>query len=73
MQYFLCPRCQFKVPANKHICQTCGYSVPSAKPVQAEAGGATDGATDGSKVRNLSKLFGFNSAKQKDAQREALG
>ena len=32
MHYILCPRCQFKVPANKHICQTCGFQIPSAAP-----------------------------------------
>ncbi len=28
MQYVLCPRCKFKVPANKHLCSTCGYVMP---------------------------------------------
>lgn len=69
MQYFLCPRCQFKVPANKHICQTCGYKVPTSKPAQGEA----NGTDNGTKARSFSKLFGFNAAKPKDAQQEALG
>ncbi len=30
MQYILCPRCQFKAPLNKHICATCGGSLPTA-------------------------------------------
>jgi hypothetical protein len=69
MQYFLCPKCQFKVPANKHICQTCGYKIPSAS----EASGGADGADI--KARTFSKLFGFNASKQKDSQQEkpALG
>lgn len=28
MQYFQCSRCNFKVPANRRTCQTCGYEAP---------------------------------------------
>lgn len=69
MQYFLCPRCQFKSPANKHICQTCGYKLPSAKSSQEQSGG-TDG---GAKAKAFSKLFKLDSAKGKDVQPEASG
>ncbi len=27
MQYYLCPRCKFKVAQNKHVCNTCGLNV----------------------------------------------
>jgi hypothetical protein len=27
MQYYLCPRCNFRVAQNKHVCQTCGLNV----------------------------------------------
>ncbi len=30
MQYLLCPRCKFRVAANRHMCATCGYSMPLA-------------------------------------------
>lgn len=69
MQYLLCPRCQFKMPANKHICQTCGFKIPSVAP----ASDASKGADN--KARVFSKLFGFtNSAKSKEQQeKHALG
>lgn len=69
MQYLLCPRCQFKIPANKHICQTCGFKIPSQSDVKNGAK-SVEGTT---KARSFSKLFGFNSAKNKDTQQEALG
>lgn len=28
MQYLLCPRCKFRVPANRHLCTTCGNRIP---------------------------------------------
>lgn len=31
MQYYLCPRCQFKVSARKYVCATCGYNMAVAK------------------------------------------
>jgi predicted amidophosphoribosyltransferase len=38
MQYYLCPRCQFKIAQNKHVCQTCGLNMTayanSAAPEQ---------------------------------------
>lgn len=70
MQYLLCPRCQFKIPANKHICQTCGFKIPSQSEIKNGAK-SEDGST---KARTFSKLFGFNnSAKNKETQQEALG
>lgn len=70
MQYLLCPRCQFKIPANEHICQTCGLKIPSVSEVKT-SDKAGEGAT---KARSFSKLFGFNNAaKSKEAQSEALG
>lgn len=37
MQYLLCPRCQFRVALNRHICGTCGLAMPSLKQLQGEA------------------------------------
>jgi hypothetical protein len=39
MQYYLCPRCQFRVPAKKNACTTCGFDLTplkNAKPDQEE-------------------------------------
>lgn len=27
MQYYLCPRCKFRVAQNKHVCNTCGLNI----------------------------------------------
>lgn len=31
MQYYLCPRCKFHVPAKKNVCTTCGFDMLSLK------------------------------------------
>ncbi len=72
MQYFLCPRCQFKVQANKHICQTCGNKFAPAAP----ASGGTGGAAPRAIVNPFAKLLKLdNQSKQKEAAQEkpALG
>ncbi len=35
MQYYLCPRCQFRIAANKHVCTTCGFNMSSLKNTSA--------------------------------------
>jgi hypothetical protein len=68
MQYFLCPRCQFRVPANKHSCQTCGYKIPSAS--SAGSGTNTDERT-GTLTNPFAKLMGFTgNSKQKETGSE---
>ena len=66
MQYILCPRCQFRVPANKHLCQTCGNKMPS--------GASTNGGTvsERGKLSNpFAKMLGMNNtAKQQDSTQE---
>lgn len=67
MHYILCPRCQFKVPANKHICQTCGFRIPSAAP----AGGSN--VQSSNKIGNpFAKLLKLQNAdgKQNDGNQE---
>lgn len=68
MQYILCPRCQFKVPANKHMCQTCGYALPSAS--NASTGGGSN--LERGKLSNpFAKMLGLNnSAKQQETTQE---
>jgi hypothetical protein len=29
MNYYLCPRCKFRIASNKHLCTTCGFKIPS--------------------------------------------
>jgi predicted amidophosphoribosyltransferase len=73
MQYFLCPRCQFRVPANKHICQTCGNKFVSSAPANS---GADNSVEKKALVNPFAKLLGFNNqSKQKDSSQEkpALG
>jgi len=68
MQYFLCPRCQFRVPANKHICQTCGYKIPSASGA---GGGTKNVERSGTLTNPFAKLLGFTgSDKQKETGSE---
>jgi hypothetical protein len=66
MQYILCPRCQFKVPATKHMCQTCGYNLPSV----AATGGGT--SPERGKLSNpFAKMLGMNnSSKQQETTQE---
>lgn len=67
MQYFLCPRCQFKVPATKHMCQTCGYTLPAASAT----GGGGKTAERGKLANPFAKMLGINnSAKQQETTQE---
>jgi hypothetical protein len=71
MQYFLCPRCQFRVPATKHVCQTCGFKIPSAKSTTSGASSNGDGAV---KLTNpFAKMLGFNKQKEAGSEKPALG
>jgi DNA-directed RNA polymerase subunit RPC12/RpoP len=27
MNYYLCPRCQFRIASTKYVCSTCGFKV----------------------------------------------
>lgn len=73
MQYFLCPRCQFRVPANKHSCQTCGYKIPSTSGT---SGGTKPEERTGKLTNPFAKLLGFTgNDKQKEtgSEKPALG
>jgi len=37
MNYYLCPRCKFKIASNKHLCTTCGYKIPSSSGTKSGA------------------------------------
>jgi hypothetical protein len=76
MQYFLCPRCQFKVPANKHLCQTCGYQVPSAATNSGASPASAFSASRAVKSTNpFAKLLRLQSDENKEPSQEkpALG
>lgn len=76
MQYFLCPRCQFKVPANKHLCQTCGYQVPSAATNSGASPASAFSASRSFKSSNpFAKLLRLQSDESKEPSQEkpALG
>jgi predicted amidophosphoribosyltransferase len=42
MLYQICPRCQFRLQATKHICSTCGQSLQGKKPEAHETTEHTD-------------------------------
>ncbi len=71
MQYYLCPRCQFRIAANKQRCNTCGFNMSSLKnSVPAEE------QTTPSKMPKTAfwSRFGMQPAKQEPAQEKpALG
>ena len=76
MQYFLCPRCQFKVPANKHLCQTCGYQVPSAATNGGASSASASAASRSVKSTNpFAKLLRLQSDDNNETSQEnpALG
>lgn len=70
MQYFLCPRCNFKVPGNRRSCTTCGYEVPKAAG-NASVQEDTQALTKKSSV--WSKFLGFSQADAKRDENPALG
>ncbi len=71
MQYFLCPRCNFKVPGNRRSCNTCGYEVPKA------AGNAhveeQSSPVLNKKTAVWSKFLGFSQQDSKRDENPALG
>lgn len=73
MQYYLCPRCQFRVAANKQVCTTCGFNIASLKNNQAavvEQAPVTKVAKNGF----FSKFMGAQpSTKEPREEKPALG
>lgn len=69
MQYFLCPRCNFKVPGNRRTCHTCGYEVPktaSSAPLEEENG------KNLKKGSVWAKFLGFSQSDSKRDENPAL-
>lgn len=71
MQYILCPRCQFKMPANKHICQTCGMKIPTTASAEGGKGKETKSLTN--PFARLLGLNGSNKTKDQSQENHALG
>lgn len=70
MQYYLCPRCQFRIAANKHVCATCGFHVPSQRST---AGGA-DSEQKTAKSNVFSKFLKMDRRpKETTQEKPALG
>lgn len=72
MQYFLCPRCQFRIPGNKHICSTCGYVIPSASSTRGVTQESKDQPAKTSKTAFWSKFLGLGTPEKPSESQEAL-
>ncbi len=72
MNYYLCPRCKFKIASNKHLCTTCGYKIPSNNGTK--VGGNDASAKETTKSAFLGRLFNNiekANAKKADTTKEA--
>jgi hypothetical protein len=70
MQYFLCPRCNFKVPGNRRTCHTCGYEVPKSA---ASAPAEEESKSLNRKGNVWAKVLGFSQNDAKRDENPALG
>ncbi len=73
MQYFLCPRCKFKISGASRICSTCGYQIVKMNP----ATSSTPEIKEEPKKRAslLSRFFGLDNNKPAEGgtEKHALG
>jgi hypothetical protein len=68
MQYVLCSKCKFRVPLNKHICATCGNTMPSMQAIK-NAVKADVAASKSQKTGFWATFFGL--APQQDSKEPA--
>lgn len=61
MNYYLCPRCQFRVAANAHICKICGYVAPAVSTSR-DGKDANASFKETSKARSWTRFLGLDSA-----------
>jgi predicted amidophosphoribosyltransferase len=77
MMYQLCPRCQFKIALNKHVCGTCGLNISAynTKFRQNFAQEDSHKSKTNTSLANLFSTFGQKSKKIQDNRHEepALG
>jgi len=64
MNYYLCPRCKFRIASTKYVCSTCGFKVP---PVHHDTKSEADERAPVAvvKVSFLSKLFNLDASRNK--------
>jgi DNA-directed RNA polymerase subunit RPC12/RpoP len=55
MNYYLCPRCKFKIASNKYLCTTCGFKIPSSSGTK--SGGKEASPKESTKQAFLGRLF----------------
>jgi hypothetical protein len=73
MQYYLCPRCQFRVAINKNVCHTCGFSMSSLKNSQNNAEQSST-AEPTTKTAVWAKFLGLSGPrKETGKEKPALG
>lgn len=65
MLYYLCPRCQFKIQANKHVCSTCGYKMPATSASKDD-----DVQSNQSKANVWLKMLGLNAGDKNEPGHE---
>jgi hypothetical protein len=63
MQYVLCSQCKFRVPLNKHICATCGHTMPSLQAIKS-AVKADEAASKSQKIGFWQQFFGLGTPQQ---------
>jgi hypothetical protein len=73
MQYYLCPRCKFKIAANKHVCTTCGLNVSAYNSTV--GGEQTDKDAKPAKSNVWARMMRLDSRPSKESGQEkpALG
>jgi DNA-directed RNA polymerase subunit RPC12/RpoP len=74
MNYYLCPRCKFRVASSKYICSTCGFKVPPASDTKS---GVSDIPQKVAKSSFIGKLFNAeqrpNKSSDSTAEKPVLG
>ena len=72
MQYYLCPRCQFRIAGNKHVCGTCGLNVAAHKSTISGVNEEAEAAP--AKANMFSKFLKLDARRSKETQEKpALG
>jgi hypothetical protein len=67
MQYYLCPRCKFRVAQNKHVCNTCGLNIAAYNSTVSGDESAEQAKPASKSV--WSKVLGLD-GRRKDSQQE---
>jgi DNA-directed RNA polymerase subunit RPC12/RpoP len=74
MNYYLCPRCKFRIASSKYICSTCGFKVLPASDTKS---GVSDDSHKAAKPNLLGKIFNVeqraNKPSDSAAEKPVLG